>query len=336
MEHLNEVITNGGILSNRCCMRDGFFFKALTHPANVYDAIIVRSPSYANTSSPLLGVSARTLEEHIQLINDYKLEKAVIIAEDISFITQCPTLRHVSVIPADTVGDGFDFSPLYLMPELRSASCHTEYGKKDQFSSTVDYSRIRGLVDVGVSNRGHLNYNKIPMLRSLGISHYKAKDISEMFCSKELDTLQMIQCGVESLEGIEKSEKMQCLYLYYDRKLQDISQLSKVKDTLRALCIENCPKIEDFSVLKELKNLELLRLHGSNSIPSLDFLKELKSLKTFTFSINVLDGDLMPCKNLSYVYSGKNRKHYNLKNKDMPNGNAVRGNEDIELWRRLE
>ena len=146
----------------------------------------------------------------------------------------------------------------------------------------------------------------------------------------------MLQCGIHSLEGIEQSEKMQCLYLYYNRSLKDISALANVKKTLKALRIENCPKLEDFSVLAELENLELLELTGKNTLPNLEFIKKMKNLKTFIFDMNILDGDLTPCLELSYVYSRKNRKHYNVKEKDMPKGKYVRGNEDIEMWRRFE
>ena len=138
------------------------------------------------------------------------------------------------------------------------------------------------------------------------------------------------------MEGIQKSKKIQCLYLHYNRSLNDISALKNVKKTLRALRIENCPKINDFSVLEELENLELLELSGNNELPSLSFLKTMKNLKTFIFSMNVKDGDLYPCLNLSYAYSEKNRKHYNLKDMDLPKGQYVRGNEAIEEWRRLE
>ena len=89
-------------------------------------------------------------------------------------------------------------------------------------------------------------------------------------------------------------------------------------------------------MLGKLENLELLQLSGSNELPSLDFLKTMKNLKTFVFSVNVADDDLTLCRNLSYVYSERNRKHYNLKDSDMPRGVYVRGNEDIEEWRRLE
>jgi hypothetical protein len=52
--------------------------------------------------------------------------------------------------------------------------------------------------------------------------------------------------------------------------------------------------------------------------------------------MNVLDGDLSLCKNLSYVYSEIDRKHYSLKDALLPKGKYIRGNESIEEWRKLE
>lgn len=187
-----------------------------------------------------------------------------------------------------------------------------------------------------ISGKGHLNYEKIKSLKVLSISDYPKRDLIGMFSSIQLDTLSITQCKINSLDGIEQSSCMQCVYFRYNRSLHDISALRKVKHTLKALRIENCPKIEDFSVLSELDNIELLELTGKNELSDLKFINHMKSLKTFICNMNVLDGDLTPCLDLSYVYIGKNRKHYNLKDKDMPRGTYIRGNEDIELWRRLE
>ena len=41
--------------------------------------------------------------------------------------------------------------------------------------------------------------------------------LTDLFCSKELDTLRIVQCGISSLNGIDISNKMQCLYLHYNR-----------------------------------------------------------------------------------------------------------------------
>lgn len=98
----------------------------------------------------------------------------------------------------------------------------------------------------------------------------------------------------------------------------------------------NAPENFDFSPLYAMEKLEFLELCGSNLLPNLHFLGSLKNLKTFIFDYNVLDGDITPCLGISYVYCMRGRKHYNLKDKDLPKGEYVRGNEDIEEWRRLE
>lgn len=45
---------------------------------------------------------------------------------------------------------------------------------------------------------------------------------------------------------------------------------------------------------------------------------------------------MSPCLDLEYVYCAKGKKHYNLRDKDMPRLRYTRGNESIEKWRRLE
>ena len=340
---MHNVITDTKILMQRYIIRDGFIFTAITHPGNVYDAIVLRVPSDAPCSSPLMPKPQRSLEDHIKLINKKQIEKALIIADSLNFILDCPNLKHIRVLPTDNANENFSFSPLYCMPSIISLQCRTSNdsannqpkGKRKR-GFCIDYANFPNLESVSISEQGHKNYNKINTLKRLGISGYSGVDLNQMFSSPNLSTLTITQSKIKTLEGIEQSKKMQCFYLYYNRSLCDISALRKVKNTLRALRIENCPRIEDFSVLGELENLELLELSGSNELPSLDFLKKMKNLKTFTFSVNVKDGDLSPCKNLAYAYSSKNRKHYNLKDADLPKGQYVRGNETLPEWLRSE
>lgn len=332
---LKEPITNSDILGKGYIERAGYIFTSLTFPYNVYDAIVIRCPIQADVDCPQYAKSMKSLEEHISLINEYQLEKAVVLAESLDFIVQCSSLKYIHIIPA-TEKEAFDFSPIYKMPEIVSLTCQTCYGSKEDLYSWIDYQKVKGLIEIGVSGKGHINYNKIDTLKTLQISDGKIKNFTDAFCSRRMDTIRAIACGIKSLDGIEQSENMTCLYLHYNRSLRDISALKKIKTTLRALRIENCPKIEDFSVLHELENLELLEITGNNVLYDLSFLKRMKKLKTFIFSVNILDGDLTPCLKLEYAYCDRNRKHYNLKDKDLPKGQYIHGNESIEIWRRLE
>ena len=133
---------------------------------------------------------------------------------------------------------GIDYSPLYDLPEVRAVSCQNV---ADDFSGypidyplvEIDYAKIHGLLDLSVQpNKKTLNIEKIDTLRSLYIVSYKSKtkNLQTLFSSRNLQQLIMVMGNQKSLDGIEKSEKLQILYLYYyARSLQDISALEKVK-----------------------------------------------------------------------------------------------------------
>ncbi|MBQ6796947.1 MAG: hypothetical protein IJP10_02930 [Clostridia bacterium] len=332
---LNVVIKSIDDLSNGYVKREGYIFTALTHPGNVYDAIVIRQPIQADVESPIYEKSSRSLEEHISFINKYQLEKAVVIAESLDFIVKCPSLKYLHIIPANVESE-FDFSPLYAMPEIVMLTCRTCDVDNKRVYGQIDYKKVKGLIDVGVAGKGHIDYNKISSLKSIDVTDIKAKNLYDVFCSKEIDTIRAICCGLKSLEGIEQSSNLTCLYLFNNRSLSDISSLKNVKSSLRALRIVKCAKIQDFSVLGELEKLEMLSIKGSNSLNDLKFLNRLKNLKTFVFDINIADGDLTPCLKLDYAACLKDRRHYNIKDKDLPKGNFLHGNEGIEVWRTLE
>ncbi len=318
MNTLNDIIEY--MLPYHCISRDGFVFTCVYKPSNVYNGIVIRNPEKCNCWTPKKCFSERSLDEHIKLINDYRLEKALIIAEDISFITRCPTLKYIDIIPADTATDNFDYSPLYDMPDIRYLNCRTQYGGAEELlSTTIDYSKIKGITDLHVAKKGHMNYNSIQTLQIATIygdkNHRNLKYLSNC---KDLMDLEFTLCGLTSLDGINSFDNLQQLAIYYGRKLQDISELSNVAESLRSLTIENCPKIKDFSCINQLVNLEHLHLFGQNILPNLNFLKSMKKLKTFSFSMCIEDGDLSMCLNIPYVYSERNRKEYNLKDKELP------------------
>ena len=182
----------------------------------------------------------------------------------------------------------------------------------------IDYSKVHGLVDLIVEwNRKALNIDKIDTLRSLYVRGYKSKtkNLQTLFSSKHLQQLTMVGGNATSLDGIGQSENLQCLYLYYGKYLKDISALEKVKKTLQLLCIEHCPNIQDYSVLEKMENLQTLIIYGNNKIS------------------DILDGDLSPCLELGEATSVVNRRHYNLKDSELPkNYKGPFGTEGIEEW----
>ena len=303
-----------------CIFRDGFVFTPVTEPANIFDAIVIRSPENCDCWSPKKSFSTHSLKEHIDFINKHRLEKAVIIAEDLRFLKECPTLKYIEIIPADTASDHFDYSPLSYLPEVCYLSCTTRYGGADEpYSTSIDYSTVHGIKDLFVNGQGHLNYNTVNTLETLEVYGDKNnRDLLYLSECTNLKSLGFSSCVLNTFSGINSLKSIEKVSVFNCRTLQDISELCKVASSLKTLSIESCAKLSDFSWLSELNNLEHLYLWGNNELPNLHFLKSMKKLKTFTFSMKILDNDLTPCLDIPYVCCAKNRKEYNLKDKDLP------------------
>jgi hypothetical protein len=173
-----------------CIKRKGYVFTAIDSPANVLDAIVIRNPESCNCWSPRKSFSDHSLKENIELVNKYKLDKAIIIAEDIRFITQCPSLKYIEIVPADTAGDGFDYSPLYGMSDIEYLNCATAYGGATEENTTIiDYSYFVNLKSLHIVGEGHLNYWKCKSLEMLDMVN---------------ETKQMNLCHLEKCEKLKK------------------------------------------------------------------------------------------------------------------------------------
>ena len=295
---------------------DEFYF----HPLLADDeegALVICNPMEAFCRAPTVLHSRKTLEEHIHLIQSRKLTKALVVAEDIGFLRQCPSLEAVWVVPSSTKRT-FDFSPLYDLPNLRWLHCETVFGPKDSYWAEVDYSRLSNLETLqAVGPRGHKNIRMLKAVKSLSLAEgLPAGDsLEDLLPYGSLEELTICQAPIRSLSGLHHAVGLKHLGLICNRRLEDISQLSGVAGSLQSLTVDTCGKIKDFSVLSCLEKLDTLVLQGSNALPNLDFLKSMPNLQSFVCKMNVLDGDLSPCLSIPNV-SIQNRKHYNYKNRD--------------------
>lgn len=315
---INGEITDQYILREGYIFRDGFVFTLGQDYPPIYNRLVIRSPQRARADDPRVGYSHRTLEEHLDLINQYQIEKVRIICDNLDFIQNCPSLRDIIVYPSYGAPANFDYSVLYQMPNLKCVSCRTNYGECGQFKTTVDYSQIKGLEEIALIGDGHIGYETVPTLKKIWISeNRKIRNFSEISNSKVLEDVTLLQCGIQSLSGLEKCPKLKSLTFYNNRLLTDISALESIGQTLEEFTIESCSKVQDFSALKYLVNLRILDLLGNNVLHDLSFLSCMKKLIFFSVTMNVEDGNLSHCKHIPYV-TCRNRKHYNLKDKDLP------------------
>lgn len=306
---------------NRC----GFKFVS-GYKLYIYNDLVVYSPDSARADGGYIGPPGRTLEEHIALINTMKLDKATIIAEDLDFLPRCPSLRHISIQFSKGADRELDFSPLYELPQVESVHIAApNMGLTKGPAIHIDFTRLHGLRSVSVGTNDVYNYHLVPTLEELWHSNDRRhRNLTEISCSPHLKRLDLLCCSTKSLEGIGRFP-LQQVNLSYLRGLEDISALSGCADTLRALSIDACGRVRDFSCLHDLHNLECLHLMGGQVLPDLSFLRKMPKLRIFTFSMTVEDGDLTPCLEVPYVWCAKGKKHYNLKDRDLPKDESYPG-----------
>ncbi len=336
---------------------EGIPLVAITYPLNRFDAV------YIDESNK---------QRAIEYINNKKIKKVMCILADISCLKECPDIEHLSLglslpdNPADfetgkeyikfleklylggrikKINDGnykylieYDFAPLYHLKSLRSI----RIGGDHQFvknQASMDVSSFDKLEEIDGDIRYYKNIEIAISVRSFSLHPYKPKcnSLDELRYLKKLDSLKLISSNIRSLKGIENFGNFTCLNLISCRSIEDIDDLLYVKNSIKALHIETCPRIEDFSVLGSLENLQELRLIGSNKIPNISFIKTMKGLKSLYLGINVLDGDISPCDGLEHV-GIKDRQHYNRKNAQMPHNIHVKTNvyDPIDEWRRVD
>jgi hypothetical protein len=277
------------------------------------DTIVLIHPFTAMWEAPTLFRCTKPLEEQIEYVRQHNIKKATVVAENIEFLRQCPSLEYLHIIPSDTVST-FDYSPLYDLPNVRYLICVTVFGDPKRVHTSIDYSRLPKLEFLSIEGKGHLNYQTPEHLKVLAMGPVQpAEDnLKNVIQSKDLQALILCQVKMSSLDGIENAPQLKRVDLSYNRKLTDISALAKVKDSLTYLDIETCGNIKDYSVLHELHNLECLRLGSNVVLPDLSFLKNMPKLKLLWFLGTSQDGDVSVCDNLPGVYF-QNRRHYNRK-----------------------
>ena len=308
IQKISEIIEERHALDSRYIVRDGFVFTTLTHD-NVFDALVVKKYNEDILLEDGNLVKARSISECVELINQLDLKSAVFIVNDSSVLKQCPMLEHFTLYPDQDDSAGLKYHLSMNVPGIR------------QFSA----DKKSGIDEIYIGVKSPLYFQRLKTLKHLNLWGFdeKTNDTKRSVRSIEdfelpnLRKLSIQQCRLSSLKGIQGCPRLQWLDLSYMRSLEDISDLSGIAPSIRALFFENCPSITDFSVISQLKELEYLDLMGKNQLLSLDFIKELPKLKYLRMNMTVLDGDISCLKNIQYT-DVVCKRHYNLKSKDLP------------------
>lgn len=308
--------------------RDGYKFDAIVYPYNRPKALVV---------------DEQPNDDMLQYIRSNQIEQLSVdlAVVDCSFLRELPQVKYLSINlntfrrVTSHLQIEYDLTPVYELKLLVMLRIGDNLLCEKLKSVFLDVSRFPALEYLTGPAYYYRNIEQTTGLKSLGLGSWHNVTIPQLNEADRLDTLSLSFCSAESLAGIENSKQMRVLDLSRCRKLRDISQLRAVADTITAMRIEGCNQISDWSVLGELKNLELLEITGSLVLPDLSFIKDGHP-NTFILGAKVANNDLMPCLQTNYAYCMRSYKTYNLTDKQLPKGKYSHGNALVEEWRRLE
>lgn len=197
---IDEIITDPYLLREGYIFRDGFVFSMGEEYPTIFNRIVIRVPERAREDKVRTGYSYRTLEEHIELINHYGIKKAMVICDDLNFILNCPSIDDIEVWPSFEAPSGFDYSVLYKMPNLKAVYCRAIYGAYEQYKADIDYSKIKGLEQITMSDNGHSGYEKVPTLKKYGFAATRKYKILIVSAAVRLyEMLRFFRVGFEVL-----------------------------------------------------------------------------------------------------------------------------------------
>ena len=149
-------------------------------------------------------------------------------------------------------------------------------------------------------------------LQHLDLSDFDEKDLTKISSLTNLKSLNITRSKIKSLKGIENLINLEYLSLGAVRSLEDISVIVACKK-LKRIDFDICWKLQDFSPIGELPNIEIVELNDCKNLASIKFVANLPNLKRLIAlgTTIIQDFDTTPAKNVP-IFFGSQRKEYNV------------------------
>lgn len=184
-------------------------------------------------------------------IGNYKLD-------NINFVEAYPEIQDLTISTYLNI----DYSAIHSLKALRKLSIDVLAVDNQE----IDFSNFQNLEDLNFNWRKKtINLEKCTSLKSLIISKYKKKDLTEFSNFRNLNTLFVWQSSIESLDGIESLANLKRLSLFKTKKLTSLKGLENLTG-LVDLEIDECKSLESIEEVKQLKNLKAIKIENCGAV----------------------------------------------------------------------
>ena len=227
--------------------------------------------------------------------------------KNLSFLSTLPNLEWLKVLDWNLEDDSA-INTLHALRSLDvSTNCKTE----------INFSRFPRLEICGLEWRTKAkSLFTCSTLRKLSLDRYPGRTAADIARLTKLESLDILNVPLESVEELSVLPKLTHLGLYNLRKLFSLRGIERLV-SLKELEINGCWAIRSIEEVQHLKSLQKLQLCDNRTIESLTPLTSLSQLTSVLFygSTNVRDGDLSVLTALPRIreVAFQDRKHYSKK-----------------------
>lgn len=195
---------------------------------------------------------------------------------------------------------------------------------------TIDLSQFPNLQFL--FSRTQYNFSNVALCRTLCtlvVQEWYSNDLTYLGKSN-LQALHISSGKLKSFEGVQMMPQLISISVSYQKSLSDVHHL-KWRHNLESLSIEKCNRINILQI-PALPNLHYLELSGSQVVDNLSFLRNYPELNYLLLDINVSNGDLQLLLELKHCAIMSNRRHYSLRNADLPKSPYLFHSDKIPHW----
>lgn len=245
------------------------------------DYFVVRSESFAD------DVAAMRDGE----VDAVSLRDSHYDGRSLELLAQVPSLRHVGVQSSKALP--FELDRLAdAVPNLVSLLVDVPKPRID----VSLFERLRGFrsawapsLRVADTKAGLVHL----MLRGFRPKQRNLQPLAEL---ASLQSLELVQGGFDSLDGLAELRHLESFELHYNRSLTSLDALAAPGwRSLKRLQIEYTSGIEDYEPLRHMKCLDTLTIKHSAPIASIDFVRGMTALGRIDLSFTrIVDGDMRP------------------------------------------
>jgi len=219
---------------------------------------------------------------------------------DINLLTFFPNVEFIT-LPEDAE----NIEGLYNLKKLRGLEISSRNLEKlDLFC----FSDLEYLIISDYSKEHSYKLQSCKQLKHICIIHSDISSLESVAINSELESLHLEFCyNLKKLDGIQSFKGLKRLILDYCLKLENVSVLCSLADSINYLRITDCNKIQGLiDVLSKLTEIKTLYLSTSqtskvNNLRSVGFVKKLTKLEDFMTNYKIEDGDLAPLLNVKQV-----------------------------------